>query len=114
MPAVILRGHRPGEVERGARDVGMDIDATGEDEHAGRIDHAAALDLRNDPAVRDAKILDHAVDAVGGIVDLSAGDSQHGVSVELGAPFISALAMLTAAIPASGDGHPRAAWRRPP
>ena len=69
---MILRGHRPGEVERGAGDVGVDIHAAGEDDHAGRVDHAAALDLGDDAAVRDADVLDHAVDAVRGIVDLAA------------------------------------------
>ena len=79
--AVILRGHRAGEVERGAGDVRVDIDAAGKDDHAGRVDRAAALDVGDDPAVGDADVLDHAVDAVGGIVDFPAGDSQHGVSV---------------------------------
>ena len=35
----------------------------------------------DDPAVRDADVLDHAVDAVGGVVDFPARDPQHGVSV---------------------------------
>ena len=42
--AVVLRRHRPGEVEGRAGDMGVDIHAAGEDEHAGRVDRAAALD----------------------------------------------------------------------
>ena len=109
--AVILGGHRPGKVERGAGDVGVDIHATGEDEHAGCVDHAAALDLRHDPAVRDAKILDHTVDAIRGIVDLPAGDSQHGVSVG----WVAALPAFAKSWPSRLPGRvPTGAWPQPP
>ena len=49
--AVVLRDHGAGEVERGAGDVGVDVDAAGEDDHARRVDRAAALDVGDDPAV---------------------------------------------------------------
>ena len=110
--ALVLRRHRPGKVERGAGDVGVNIHAAGEDEHAGGVDHAAALDLRDDAAVRDANVLDHAVDAIRGIVDLPAGDSQHGVSV----CWVAALPAFAKLVghPGFGRGCPRRAWSQPP
>ena len=38
--AVVLRDQPAGEVERRAGDVRVDIDAAGEDDHAGRVDRA--------------------------------------------------------------------------
>ena len=63
-----------------AGDVGVDVDAAGKDDHAGRVDRAAAASTSATmrPS-RDADVLDDAVDAVGRIVDLPAGDPQHGV-----------------------------------
>ena len=75
-----------GEVERGAGDVRVDVHAAGEDDHAGRVDGAAALDVGDDAAVGDADVLDHAVDAVGGVVDLAAGDPQHELSGQYSSP----------------------------
>ena len=67
-----------GEVERAAGDVRVDIDAAGKDDHAGRVDRAAAVDRRRRSCrIVDAEVLDDAVDAVGGVVDFSAGDSKH-------------------------------------
>src|SRR6266511_2851873 len=78
---VILRGDAPGEVHRGAGDVGVDVDPAREDDHAARVDRAAALDLGDDPAIRDAHVLEHAVYPVRRIVDPTARYPQHGVSV---------------------------------
>ncbi len=75
--AVVLRDHGAGEVQGGAGDVRVDIDAAGEDDHAGGVDGAAALDLRDDAAVRDADVADLAVDAVGGVVNPPVCDPQH-------------------------------------
>ena len=62
-----------GEIEGGAGDVGVDVHAAGEDDHAGRVDGAAAFDVGDDAAIGDADVLDDAVDVVGGIVDFAAG-----------------------------------------
>ena len=80
VPAVVLRRHRAGEVERPAGDVRVNVDAAGEDDHPRGVDGAAALDVGDDAAVVDAEVLDDAVDAVGGVVDFSAGDSKHGIA----------------------------------
>ena len=40
-----------GEVEGGAGDVRVNVHAAGEDDHAGGVDGAAALDVGDDPAV---------------------------------------------------------------
>ena len=76
---MIFRRHGAGEVNGGARDVRMNIHAAGEYDHAGRVDGASALDIGDDPAVRDADVLDYAVDAVGRIVDFAAGYPKHAV-----------------------------------
>ena len=49
--AVVFRDHGAGEVEGGAGDVRVDVDAAGKDDHAGGVDGAAALDVGDDPAV---------------------------------------------------------------
>ena len=59
----------------------VNVHAARENEHAGRVDHATAFDLGHDPAVRNTQILDDAVDAVRGIINLPAGYAQHAVSV---------------------------------
>ena len=44
--AMVFRGHGAGEVDGGAGDVGVDVHAAGEDDHAGRVDRAAACPRR--------------------------------------------------------------------
>ena len=75
--AVVLRDHGPGEVEGGAGDVRVNVHAAGEDDHAGRVDGAAALHVGDDAAIGDTNILDLAVDVVRGVVDLAALDAKH-------------------------------------
>ena len=78
-PVSVIFGNKAArEVERAAGDVRVDIDAAGEDDHAGGVNDATAIDVGNDLAVVDADVLDDAVDIVGGIVDFAAGDAKHG------------------------------------
>ncbi len=83
VPAVVLRDHRAGKVERGPRDMRMHIDAAGKHHHARRVDGATALNVGDDAAVVDANVLNDAVDVVGWVVDFSASDSQHGFGLIL-------------------------------
>ena len=50
--SMILRGHRPGEIERPPGYVRVDIHTSRKDDHAGRIDRANASfsDLLDDPS----------------------------------------------------------------
>ena len=77
-PPHVFRRQPAGEVERGAGDVRVDVDAAGKDDHPGRVDRAPAFDVGDDAAVGDADVLDDAVDAVRRIVDLAAGNPKHG------------------------------------
>src|SRR5579875_2796420 len=70
--AMVLRNHRPREVERSAGNVRMHVHAAGENHHAGCVDSATALDTGHDTAAGDADVADFAVDIVGGIVDFAA------------------------------------------
>jgi len=72
--AVVLRDHRPGEVEGGTGNVRVDVHTAGKDHHARGVKRASALDLGDNPAVADADVSDLAVDVVGGVVDLAARD----------------------------------------
>jgi hypothetical protein len=82
--ALVLGREGAGEVERAAGDVRVDIDAAGEDDHAGGVDDASAVNVGNDLAVVDADVLDDAVDIVRGIVDFAAFDSKHGLPLRFG------------------------------
>src|SRR5206468_731058 len=60
--------------------VRVDVDAAGKHEHAARINNLVARLRRlvvDDAPAGDADVLDRAIDAVGGIVDLAAGDPNH-------------------------------------
>ena len=81
--AMVLRDHGAGEVEGGAGDMGVNVHAAGENDHARRIDGAAVRHVGDDPAVRDADVADLAVDVVGRIVDFAAFNPQHGISTHL-------------------------------
>jgi hypothetical protein len=77
IPPVVLRDHCPGEVEGRAGNVGVDVHSAGEDDHPGRVERPAALHGGDDFAIADADVPDFAVDAVGRVVHLPAGDPQH-------------------------------------
>ena len=66
---MILRGHRPGKVERPTGYVGMDIHSTGKNDHARSINRAntISLDLFDDLPVADADIPDLTIYIVGRI-----------------------------------------------
>src|SRR5215831_4778955 len=78
--AMVLGYHRPSKVECCPCDVSVYIDAAGEDDHARRVDGPAAIDTGYDLAVRDADVADLAIDAVCGVVDFSALNSEGGVA----------------------------------
>ena len=78
-PPVVLRRQPPREVQRRTGDMAVDVDPAREDQQAACIDRAAAFDLGNDPALGDADVLDDAIEPVGRIMDLPAGDAQHTV-----------------------------------
>ena len=80
-PSVAFRCHPPGKIQGRAGHVGVDVDSAGQDDQAARVDRAAALDFRDDAAIRDADVLDHAVDPVGRIVDLPTCYPEHTVAV---------------------------------
>src|SRR5712692_91675 len=111
---VILRGDAPGEVHRGAGDVGVDVDPAGEDDHAAGVDRAAALDLGDDPAIRDADVLEGAEDPVRRIMDLPARYPQHGVSVLSGPARTSSPACSRRSPLLSSEQETTTASRPPP
>ena len=76
---MIFGGHRPGKVERPAGYVRMDIDPAGKYDHPGSINrtNAIALDLGDNPPIRDADIPDLTVYVVGRIKYPAARYSQH-------------------------------------
>ena len=76
---MIFRRHGPSEVDRAARDVRVDVNATGENNHPGGIDRTTADDRRNKLAAINTQVPDLAVNAVGGVENLSACDPNHGV-----------------------------------
>jgi len=80
-PAHILRREPSRKVQRGARDVGVDIHAAGEHNQAGRVDGAPAavrrFEVRQDAAIGDTDVLDDTVDPVRRVVNPSAGYPQH-------------------------------------
>ncbi len=80
---MIFRGHSPGEVQRGAGNVGVDVNPAWQNNHACRVDCGSAVYPRNNAAIGDADLLKLSVDAVCGIVDFSARYPQHGVSLLL-------------------------------
>ncbi len=75
--AMVLGRHRAGEVDRTAGDVRVHVDTAGKDHHPGCIDRSPLDCRRHKLAVGDEQILDFAVDAVGWIVNGTAGDSEH-------------------------------------
>ena len=78
--ALIFGNQAAGEIQGATGDVRVDIDPAGKHEHAARINNLVARLGRmivNDAAAGDADVLDRAVDAVGGIVDLAVCDSDH-------------------------------------
>jgi hypothetical protein len=78
--AVILGLELAGEIDLGPRDMAMDVDSTGHDDHAGGID---TFCLRGDggdyPAVLDTEIPYLTVDVIGRIVDPAIDDPEHGI-----------------------------------
>ena len=79
--AMVLRHQPAREVEGAAGDVRVNVHAARHHDHAACVDRARArgeIAVGDDPAVRDAQILDHAVDPVGRIVDGASGDPKHG------------------------------------
>src|SRR5262249_4977645 len=83
IPPVVLRDHGPGEVERSARDMRVDVYSAREHDHPCRVDRPATLDLGDDPAITATDVPALAVDAVGRVVNLPALDPQHGVPDQL-------------------------------
>ena len=81
--------------------MGVHVDAAGKHDQPRRIERAAAGDVGDDPAVRDADVPDLTVDAVGGIVHLPARDAQHPAYAESGVPFAAGVQ----------GGLAAAAWR---
>jgi len=73
--AMVFGRHRAGEIDRAAGDVGVNVDAAGEDDQAGSVDRAAGGDGAGEAAgVVDANVFDLAVDAVGRVIDFSASN----------------------------------------
>src|SRR5262249_6958057 len=61
--------------------MGVHVHAAREDDHAGGVDGAPAIDVPDDAAVGDADVANVPVDVVRGVVDSTTGDAKHGVSV---------------------------------
>ena len=78
--ALILGDEAAGEVERAPGHMRVNVHATWEDHHAGRVNRADAAPVRvgHDTAVvGNADVLHDAFDAVGRIVDFSARYPHH-------------------------------------
>ena len=78
--ALILGNQPAGEVERAAGHVRVNVHPARENQHAGRVDRAAAaaVGVGDDPAIGgDADVLHDAFNAVGRIVDLAARYPDH-------------------------------------
>jgi hypothetical protein len=74
--AVVFRDHGPGEVERRAGDVRVNVNAARKNDHARRIDGAIRLERRYDLAIADVEVADDTVDAIGRVVNFAARDSE--------------------------------------
>jgi hypothetical protein len=74
---MIFRRHGASEIDGRAGDVGVNVHAARENDHAGRVDRASTINVGDDATVGNANVLDNAVDVVRGIVDFSACYPKH-------------------------------------
>jgi hypothetical protein len=75
--AHVLRRQPSSKIQRRARHMGMDINATWKNEHPAGIDGPSTLDISDHLPVGNTNVFDDAVETIGWIVNFATRYAQH-------------------------------------